>query len=429
MAEVAISCEGVWKSFRIYHQRSNTIKERLLTRANHYEEFWALRDIDLEVPVGATLGIIGSNGSGKSTLLKTMARILSPNKGRVRVNGMISALLELGIGFHPELTGRENVYLNGSLLGQTHRDVDARYDDIVEFAGIGDFMDMPTKNYSSGMYARLAFAAAVSVDPEILLVDEVLSVGDEEFQMRCYERIAEFRSQGRTIVLVSHSLESIRSLCSQAVWIDGGVMKETGEANEVVARYLADIHGSPDHQQHPESHMPVERFGSGEAVITGVRFLDGDGEPVGTLRTGDPLTISIDYHATEPLRGMCTVAVKRAESLVAVIGRDTRDVGRDLVLEGDGTIEMTMPRCPLLKGSYLVSVVLHDQVLKKVFDWHYLRYSFMVFDDPDGPIATGLVHVDATWRMSGRNEASSALQGAPLANVGDRPTDSLRRTS
>ena len=182
MGESAVVCEEVWKSFRIYHQRSNSLKERVITRRNHFEEFWALKDISLEIPHGATLGIVGSNGSGKSTLLKTIARILTPNKGSVHVEGRMSSLLELGTGFHPELTGRENVFLGGSVMGMSKLELNKNYSGIVEFAGIESFIDMPMKNYSSGMYARLAFALAISVDPEILVIDEVLAVGDEDFQ-------------------------------------------------------------------------------------------------------------------------------------------------------------------------------------------------------------------------------------------------------
>jgi ABC-type polysaccharide/polyol phosphate transport system ATPase subunit len=398
MKGVAIACQGVWKSYRIYHQRSHTLKEKVLTRRNQYEEFWALQGIDLDVPVGETLGIVGPNGSGKSTLLKTMARILTPNKGVVQVFGSMSSLLELGTGFHPELTGRENVYLGGSLLGQSKAQVDRRYDEIVDFAGIERFMDMPMKNYSSGMYARLAFAVAISVDPEILLVDEVLSVGDESFQMRCYERIAEFRAQGRTIVLVSHSLDSIRSLCSEAVWLEAGQIRQTGKAHDVVAGYLSEVHNEA--ASHHGGSREGDRWGSGDVRITSVT-LEGASGATGAFRTGDRMTIRVAYEADEPVDDVsCGVAIYRAETLAHIFGQNTHEAGIDLRLAGRGTIEFTVSELPLLKGNYVLTVALHDHAVKRVYDWHERRYSFMVFENPADRFQAGMVRVDGQWRTS-----------------------------
>ena len=201
MSEPAIVVDGLSKRFRLYHDRNQTLKAAVMRgRRARYEEFWALRDVSLEIAEGATYGFIGTNGSGKSTLLKCLARILVPDEGTVRTRGKVSALLELGAGFHPELSGRENVYLNGSILGLSKRELDHRFDDIVAFAGLERFIDTPVKNYSSGMYVRLGFSVAINVDPDILLVDEVLAVGDEQFQRRCNERFADLRAQGTTIV-------------------------------------------------------------------------------------------------------------------------------------------------------------------------------------------------------------------------------------
>ena len=398
MADLAVECRGVWKSYRIYHQRSHTLKERVLTRRNVYEEFWALKDIELEVPAGKTIGIVGPNGSGKSTLLKTMARILTPNKGSVQVNGRVSSLLELGTGFHPELTGRENVYLGGSLLGQSRRDVARRFDEIVEFAGIPDFMDMPVKNYSSGMYARLAFAVAISVDPEILIVDEVLSVGDERFQMRCYERIAELRAQGRTIVLVSHSLDTVRSLCSDAVWLEKGEVAARGEAHDVVARYLGEVHNAAA-AEGASSGGSGQRYGSGDAEITGVSFLDGQGVVRGAFRTGDELTVQVGWRAGRLLDDVsCGIAIYRAETLAHVFGQNTRQAGLRLALDGEGVIEFRIPSLPMLKGHYVVTVALHDESVKKVYDWHERRYSFIVLENTAMAAEAGMVHVEGSWR-------------------------------
>jgi len=396
-AENAIECRGIWKSYRIYHHRSHTLKEKILTRRNAYDEFWALKGIDLDVPVGTTLGIIGHNGSGKSTLLKTFARILTPNRGSVAVQGTLSSLLELGIGFHPELTGRENVYLGGSLLGQSRSQVEERYDDIVEFAGIDPFMDMPVKNYSSGMYARLAFAVAVSIDPDILLIDEVLSVGDERFQMRCYERISELRAQGRTIVIVSHSLDAVRALCSEVVWLDKGQIREKGPAQEVVGSYLLDAHEKAARQV----ESPAYRLGSGEALIVDVAFLDGDGKPTANFRTGDTFTLRLTYKsATGPLPASCGVAVYRAENQAYVFGQDSSAKGVDLTLAERGTIEFTVTNLPLLQGRYDVSFSIQAPDMSTIYDNFDRAYSFSVYHNPDFPGDAGAVHVPSQWKIS-----------------------------
>lgn len=400
MGEMAIVCEGVWKSYRIYHQHANTLKERFLARRNRYEDFWALRGIDVEVPVGTTLGIIGPNGSGKSTLLKTMARILTPNKGRVTVTGSVSPLLELGTGFHPELTGKENVFLGGALLGQTQRDVARRYDSIVEFAGIEAFMDTPVKNYSSGMYARLAFALAISVDPEILIVDEVLVVGDESFQLRCYDRLAQFRSEGRTIVIVSHSLESIRHLCARAIWIGDGVVRNAGPAEDVVKAYLGGVHGQVDHTPHATA-ADEEPAAPSEAEIVEVALLDAEGRPAGAFVTGDSLTVRLTCRGHHRIPDVaCGIALFRADDLAYVFGQNSKECGLTLDLDGDAVIEFTVPSLPLLHGSYLLSVSLHDASWNNLYDEHERRYSFKVFRNPDLPIEGGLVHVTGHWDAS-----------------------------
>jgi ABC-2 type transport system ATP-binding protein len=227
-----IRVEGVSKRFVLHPDKS--AKERLLnlrSSARHRQEFWALRDIDLVVPAGTTLGLIGRNGSGKSTLLKIIGGILTPTTGTVLSRGRLAPLLELGTGFHPDLTGRENVYLNAAILGMSRRDTRAAFDDIIDFAGIGDFIDSPVRFYSSGMYLRLAFAVAVHVDPDLLLVDEVLAVGDEAFQRKCMDRIHEFQAEGRTILFVSHSSDQVRELCDRVVVLERGALTYDGDAD------------------------------------------------------------------------------------------------------------------------------------------------------------------------------------------------------
>ncbi|HEX8769215.1 MAG TPA: ABC transporter ATP-binding protein [Acidimicrobiales bacterium] len=397
MRDVVIACEGIWKSYRIYNQRSHTLKEKLVRgHWSRFEEFWALRGIDLEVYTGTTTGIIGANGSGKSTLLKTMARIHTPNRGRVSVEGTVSPLLELGTGFHPELTGRENLYLGGSVLGQSRRDIDNRLDDIVDFADIGAFIDSPVKNYSSGMYARLAFALAINVDADILLVDEVLAVGDESFQMRCWERIANLRAEGRTIVLVSHGLEAIRSLCQNAAWIDKGVIREAGQSHDVIAAYLNHVHGGASAAE--TSAGGGQRFGTGEATVTEVTFLDGEATATTAFRTGQTMTINVRYRVQERLDDLsCAIAVHRAETLAYVFGQSTKAAGVTLAATGEAVVELTITDLPLLQGNYVVTVALHHRSTKAIYDFHERRYSFMVFTNPDLPEEAGTVHVASEW--------------------------------
>src|SRR5215212_11242736 len=239
MSDPAIVVDGVSKRFRLYKERNQSLKAALMRgRRAAYEEFWALKDVSFEIPEGITFGLIGENGSGKSTLLKTIARILRPDAGDVRTRGSLAALLELGSGFHPELSGRENVYLNGSILGMAKKEIDSRFDAIVDFAGIEQFIDQPVKNYSSGMYVRLGFAVAINVDPEVLLLDEVLAVGDEAFQRKCEERFAEFRASGRTVVLVSHAMSSMRTLCDRVARLEQGRLLDLGVPNDVVDHYV-----------------------------------------------------------------------------------------------------------------------------------------------------------------------------------------------
>lgn len=225
--------------FRLYHERNQSLKSAVMRRRiSVHEDFWALRDVSFEVPRGSTFGLIGSNGSGKSTLLKCLAKIFFPEKGAITANGKVAAMLEVGSGFHPELSGRENVFLNGSILGMSRKEVTRKFDEIVQFSGVEQFIDQPVKNYSSGMYVRLGFAVAINVDPDILVVDEVLAVGDAEFQKKCQDKFAEFRKNGKTVILVSHSMDTVKSMCDSAAWLKDGALRAVGPAAETVNAYM-----------------------------------------------------------------------------------------------------------------------------------------------------------------------------------------------
>lgn len=238
MTDIAVHVDDVSKKFRLYHERNQSLKSAIMRRKiSVHEDFWALRDISFDVPTGSTFGLIGSNGSGKSTLLKCLARILYPETGTITANGKVAALLEVGSGFHPELSGRENVFLNGSILGMSRKEIQGKFDEIVDFSGVEQFIDQPVKNYSSGMYVRLGFAVAINVDPDILVVDEVLAVGDAEFQQKCFQKFEDFKAAGKTVILVSHSMGSVKTMCDHAAWINKGSLELVGEADPVIAAY------------------------------------------------------------------------------------------------------------------------------------------------------------------------------------------------
>lgn len=241
MNNVAVRVDRLGKKFRIYSERNQSLKSALMRgRVSKYDQFWALRNLSIEVTKGTTLGLVGGNGSGKSTLLKTLAKIYWPDEGEIEYFGRMSALLEVGSGFHPELTGRENIFLNGSILGMKRKEIEERYEQIVEFSGVREFIDQPVKNYSSGMYVRLGFSVAIHVEPDILVVDEVLAVGDAAFQAQCFERFRELKQQGTTIILVSHDMDAVNSLCDEVAWIKKGNLQKLGPAKEVTKAYLKD---------------------------------------------------------------------------------------------------------------------------------------------------------------------------------------------
>ena len=240
--DIAIKVDSVTKKFKLYYDKPSTLKERLVFW-NHKkaDEHVVLNDVSLEIKKGETVALIGVNGSGKSTLLKLMTKIIYPNKGKIETYGKLTSLLELGAGFHPDFTGRENIYFNASIFGLTKKEIDDRLNDIIEFSELGEFIDSPVRTYSSGMYMRLAFSVAINVDAEILLIDEILAVGDQHFQEKCFNKLQELKSSDKTIVIVSHSLDSVRKICTRGVWISNGILKLDGDINTVADAYLESL--------------------------------------------------------------------------------------------------------------------------------------------------------------------------------------------
>jgi ABC-type polysaccharide/polyol phosphate transport system ATPase subunit len=392
-----IEVEDLWKSYRIYRQRTHSLKETILARRADYEEFWALRGISFKVEKGQVLGVIGANGSGKSTLLKCLARILAANAGTVRVDGKVSALLELGTGFHPELSGRENVFLAGSILGLSRRDIDERFDRIVGFAGIDEFLDTPIKNYSSGMQARLAFAVAIHVDAEVLLIDEVLAVGDQAFQMRCYDRILELRRRGTTIVFVSHSPSAVRELCSRVLWLEHGAIHLEGDAGSVVHEYLERVRRE-ESMGREDALAGGERWGTAEVIVTDVEVLDIEGEHTPVVVTGGPVRLRLHYRAVEPVDDVVFgIAVERAESREHLSGLNTLTHQTTFDLEaGGGTVDYVVAHLPLWPGGYSLTVAAHDISGRHVYDRRERQFGFTVTSGDIGG-GEGSLYLPGEW--------------------------------
>ena len=395
MSAAAITVDDVSKRFRLYRERNQSLKAAFLRRRRaRYEEFWALRDVSFEVPIGSTFGIIGENGSGKSTLLKCMAKILRPDKGRIATTGRLSALLELGAGFHPELSGRENVFLNGAILGLGKRQLTQRFDEIVEFAGLENFIDTPVNNYSSGMYIRLGFSVAINVDPEVLLVDEVLAVGDADFQRKCNEKFDQMQSDGKTIVIVSHALDSVRNLCDQIALLDHGDLRAIGSAGETIDRYLDDVGSS----RSPTGSAHEVRWGSGEARIERIELLDASGQAVKRVRTGDSVTFRFHYTADEPVEQPVFGMGVHHVAGMDVSATHTRETGQcPAKIDGEGFVDLEVERLLLVPGTFDVSATLHNFTLTHEYDYRHRAFRFDV-EAGEPRASLGVVSLGGTWK-------------------------------
>jgi ABC-type polysaccharide/polyol phosphate transport system ATPase subunit len=370
VADPAIVVEGVSKRFRLYHEHNRSLKSAVLKgRRARYDEFWALRDVSLDIDEGKTYGLVGENGSGKSTLLKCIAKILRPDEGRIRTRGKMAALLELGSGFHPELSGRENVFLNGSILGLSRRELLARFDEIVSFAGLERFIDQPVKNYSSGMYVRLGFSVAINVDPEILLVDEVLAVGDAAFQRRCNEKFADFRRAGKTVVIVSHAAEAMRTMCDKVAWLQEGRLVAEGRPEEVVDDSVDEGH---EDRVEVAAEVAESRWGSGEVRLQRVQLLDASGRETTHPATGDAVTLRLEYQAASPVsKPVFGLALETLDG-TWLWAHHTRDAGFvPDEISGEGTIELQVPNLMLQPGTYDLSASVVDYTTTHQYD--YLR--------------------------------------------------------
>ncbi|MBI5642844.1 MAG: ABC transporter ATP-binding protein [Deltaproteobacteria bacterium] len=425
----AIKIEGVSKKFR--RSNTTTIKGYLLRELWKKGEkeksglVWALKDVSLRVKRGATYGIIGQNGSGKSTLLKIMAGILKPDAGEVSIDGKLGALIELGAGFHPDFTGRENIYINGMLLGLTKKEIRKKIDGIIEFAGLEDFIDEPVRTYSSGMYSKLGFSVAVNVDPDILLIDEVFAVGDEEFVHKCKGKMDEFKRRGKTILFVTHSLDTVEQWCDEAMWIEYGVTRDAGKSMDVTNAYKREIfeiesrvltkrteaanesldnetgegRGESGTEAEVERAFAGSRWGSREVEITSVKLFDSNGSERYAYRTGESMKVRIHYKSQgcvdKPVFGF---AIVRSDG-VRCYGSNTMIERIPIAaVEGEGFVSIAIDRISLLGGQYFMDAAVHTAE-RFVYDCHNNMHQFIIMSDKDD---IGIARLTHRWEFSGQ---------------------------
>jgi len=392
LSDSVVRFDSVSKKFTLSLNRPRTVQEIFLhalgvRRPQLRESFWALRDIDLDISPGEAVGFLGPNGAGKSTLLKLVSRILYPTTGQVHVRGRVAGLLELGTGFHPDLTGRENISLYGSLMGMSRTEIQKKLDAILAFAELEDFIDMPLRHYSSGMYMRLGFSVASHVDPDVLLVDEVLAVGDQAFQQKCLRRVGHMIQQGVTILFVSHDLEAARAICQRAVWMDGGRVRASGPVDQVVKaydRHMAAQMGMASQERLlvENAHEPaqeIQRWGTREVEIVSVALLGGQGAECQTFDTGEPVTIRIGFVAHKRVeRPVFGLAIYRGDGF-HVTGPNNQQAGLEIPsIQGAGSVTCTVDELPLLTDDYTLSVAVYDSSLSHAYDHHHKAYPFSV---------------------------------------------------
>ena len=413
MSAPAITLTNVTKIYRRYGGKQfSTLKSALLSgdlvrQLRPNETFQALKDVSFTVPKGCTFGVVGRNGSGKSTALKLVAGITKPNSGKVDVDGRISALIELGAGFHPEISGRENVFINGIMLGLTKKEISKRFDEIVEFADLTEFIDAPVKTYSSGMYMRLGFAVAIHVDPDVLLVDEVLAVGDEGFTHKCLDKFGEFKRRGKTILLVTHSLGLVERFCDEAVWLDAGEKKADGDPTRVVGAYVTDVarqeehflaasdekarieageagHAAPTGPVAAEEHFEdmnqagEGRWGSGGVEITGVEFQNEAGQATHVFHTGETMRVVLAVKAAAPVRDFVFGIGLFTADGVSIYGTNTfiEELESDR-FEGEAKVTLLVDSLDLVEGTYKLDVAVHRRD-GAPYDYHRLLHTFRV---------------------------------------------------
>jgi ABC-type polysaccharide/polyol phosphate transport system ATPase subunit len=411
----------VTKKFRVHFEKNSTLKEKLLYfRRAKYREFIALQDVSFEIPRGTTVGLIGVNGSGKSTLLKLISRIMYPDSGKIVVNGRISSLLELGAGFHPDFTGRENIFMNGALLGFSKKEISEKLDEIVDFSELGDFINEPVRSYSSGMYMRLAFSVAVTVDPEVLLIDEILAVGDAPFQAKCMNRIKQMQNQDKTIVIVTHDPGAVEKFCDSVVWMHNSMIKKIGKPSECIKEYIGEVFRDSrlgnslmsfdrienneilensitvSKNASPIEHSNIQKYGSGEISITNVRLKTYDGSDI--VECGTSITIEVEFQAHQE--------IDEAVYGIAIYGEDgVRCYGTNSLIDRLGTrrisrginlFNIELKQMNLLPGTYTVDIAIHPRD-GEPYEYLSKACRFTVISDV---FDVGICRLDHSWTFA-----------------------------
>ncbi|MCI8962655.1 MAG: ABC transporter ATP-binding protein [Eubacterium sp.] len=407
--ENAIEVNHVTKSFKVYLDKGNTLKEKVLfKKRRRYEERKVLKDISFQVKKGEAVGLIGHNGCGKSTTLKLLTRIMYPDAGEIKMSGRVSSLIELGAGFHEDMSGRENIYINASIFGLSRKEIDERMEAIINFSELQEFIDNPVRTYSSGMYMRLAFSVAINVDADILLVDEILAVGDVNFQAKCFNRLREIKGQGTTIVIVSHSMDQIEQICDRSIWIHEGDIRRQGRPRDVHPEYL-DFMGEKrqERAEKEKEEAPQEktepiakeekRWGNGDARIRKVMILDRDGRERSVIKTDEQVTISIKYEIKNTVEdAVIGIGFFRSDG-VQCYGTNTRiDKLPEFKLVRDGVAEVKIASLNLIPGQYLLDVAIESQIGIAV-DYFREAYRFEVFSDVSD---VGVARIAHQWNIS-----------------------------
>lgn len=403
--ENAIEVRNITKSFKVYYDKGSQLKEKLLFKnRNTYENRQVLKGISFDVKKGEAIGLIGHNGCGKSTTLKLLTRIIYPDSGTVEMCGRVSSLIELGAGFHPDMSGRENIYTNAAIFGLNRKEIDARMEDIIAFSELEDFIDNPVRTYSSGMYMRLAFSVAINVDADILLIDEILAVGDISFQAKCFNKLREIKASGTTIVIVSHSLGQVEQICDRSIWINEGKIKEEGHPRYVHPKYLIYMNEKTDKIAQKEKKQTQKigkynsdkRWGSGEVEITNITLCDINEKEIDTFYNTDEVCLKIDYKATGEMDNVVIgVAIYRSDQLF-VYGTNTLvDYSVGMKIRKSGTVYLRFERLPLIEGMYTIDLAFHRP---DGFNYDFMREAVKI-RIKNKKAETGIVSIGHTWEV------------------------------
>jgi len=390
-----IEVKNVGKRFyphrEVYRTFKSTVVDIFKRKKRKKIEFWALRNISFSAKKGETLGIIGANGAGKSTLLGLIANTMLPTEGEIKAEGRISSLLELGAGFHPDLTGRENIFLNGSILGLEREEIEKKFDQIVAFSELENFIDMPVKHYSSGMYVRLGFSVAVEVDPDILLIDEVLAVGDETFRKKCLNKIVDFQERGKTMLIVSHDLDTLKKVCDRIMLIDEGKFIDMGEPLQVVERYK-------ELGLQKQAGLLAKEWGTREVEFGKVKFLNARGEESQRFMVGDKIIIKIPFYAKKKIEKPCFgFSVTDREGTICYGTNTALEKYTIPLIEGKGSLDLIIESMPLFHGKYFFSLALHSEDHQKQYHRQDNQYVIWVESEKK---AEGFVEIPCKWEMT-----------------------------